>query len=222
MQLSTCIPSTSCNYPYSTTFTRSMQTSIPKGSQDLWPTRKSHAAPAIMGCDAKHNLSRDAWPANQGLHAAPATPGCDVEPTDQCTYHPPHKSSYIPPHLWCSVPTHSTASSSTFTHHTQPATIQSLDDNVSLQSGNKKDVLRMLHSAINPEEQIKGSFPATIRGTPFRTRPTALLCPTSWLCQPSSQRYDPVQQCDQWFPTNHHHWQYSSLMKYGHMFPKYH
>ena len=158
MQLSTSIPSTSHDYPYSTTFTQSTQTSIPKGSQDLRPTRKGHAAPAIMGCDAEHNLSRDARPANQGLYAAPATPGCDVEPTDQCTYHPPCKSGYIPPHLRRSVPTHSTASSSTFSHHAQPATIQSIDDNVSLWSGNKNDVLRILRSTVNLEER-KALFP---------------------------------------------------------------
>ena len=111
-----------------------------------------------MGCDAEHNLSRDAWPANQGLYAAPATPGCDVEPTDQCTYHPPRKSGYVPPHLRHSVPTHSTASSSTFSHHAQPATIRSIDNNISLWSGNKNDVLRILCSTVNPEER-KALFP---------------------------------------------------------------
>ncbi len=53
---------------------------------------------------------------------------------------------------------HSTASSSKSTHHTQLATIQSLDDNVPLRSGDKNDILRMLRSTVNKEE-LKAIFP---------------------------------------------------------------
>ena len=54
----------------------------------------------------------------------------------------------------------------------------------------------MLHSAINPEER-KALFPRQSEEHP------SVQGQQCCFALPSSQRYDPVQQCNQRFPTNH-------------------